>query len=253
MTHKFKTLLIFSACATVLSMYTAAAAPCVSGDTLAQYEALGATGCTYGGLTFYDFNYTSSNSAGYNGSAVSAGEISVNEVTNSTGVGFAFDSSWNSGSPNPGSEFLDGDITFDVSTGNGGPATIADAGLSQTSGVLGNGEANVSEGIGSSTSQETFEFGSQYNATSCAGLGGTWNSGNSTCSLLEVQTDFTPTGSVSVSKDINVQSGSAGNANISLVQDTFSVVPEPRALSLLLGFGLLGGLVLRKKFQSAKA
>ncbi len=253
MTHKIKTLLIFSACATVLSMYTAAAAPCVSGDTLAQYEALGATGCTYGGLTFYDFGYATSNSAGYNGSAVAAGEITVNEVTNSTGSGFAFDSDWNSGTPNPGSEFLDGDITFDVSTGTGGPATIEDAGLSQTSGVLGNGSATVTETIGSSNTLETFEFGNNYNATTCAGIGGTWEASNSTCSLLAVQTTFTPTGSVSVSKDIDVASGSTGNATISLVQDTFSVVPEPRALSLLLGFGLLAGLVIRKKFQSVKA
>jgi hypothetical protein len=61
-----------------------------------------------------------------------------------------------------------------------------------------------------------------------------------------------------VSKDINVNAGTGDGfdyASITKVTDVFSVsaVPEPRALSLLLGLGLVAGFVIRKKFQGARA
>jgi hypothetical protein len=66
-------------------------------------------------------------------------------------------------------------------------------------------------------------------------------------------TIFTPTGTISVTKDINVI-GSNGTASITNVVDVFSqtTVPEPRTVSLFLSLGLFAGIVLRKKFQGAR-
>ena len=258
MTHKIVRLILFSACATVLSMYTAGAASCTSydGDSLATLIT-GSVSCTYGGLTFSDFGYSGASTSG-NGTPVPSTVITVDAITNMYGVGFGFTADWASGNPAPGPtpSYTDGDITFEVSTGNGA-ATIEDAGLSQTSGVLGNGFANVSEGIcaGAGCSVGTFAIetfeGGDYTSGLCTAEGGTFSGG--TCTLLDTDKVFTATGTVMVSKDIDANSGTAGNANITYVADTFSVVPEPRALPILLGLGLVAGLFLRKKFQSVSA
>jgi hypothetical protein len=257
-THKITRLVLFAASAAVLSMYTAGAVTCDSldGDSL-QYFITSVPSCTYGGLTFSNFSYENNNATG-SGQLVTAANISVSAVTNSFGAGLSFDASFNSGFNGTS----DGSIDFSVSAGSG-PTSIEDAGLEQVSGATGTGIASVVEqGCGSSPSctpgtwgTNTFEAGpgSGLNASTCALNGGTFNSSNGICDLGSNDVLFTPTGSVNVVKDVNVTSGGAftGSASISLVSDTFSVVPEPRALSLVFGFALLAGLVLRKKFQSA--
>lgn len=238
MTHKIKTLLLFSACATVLSMYTAAAATCDSmdGDTLAQFISAGS--CTYGGFTFSNFSYTFSNSNG--GQQVTSSNVDVFAVTNADGAGLEFNGSWNAFGNDATS---DGDISFTVTSDNGG-TEISDAGLAVTSGVGGAGVATVSEeGCGPAPCTPGVWAVDTFHSTSVT-------------SDSSEYVFTTPTGSVQVSKDINSAANGTATTNyatISQVADTFSVVPEPRALSLLLGFGILGGLVLRKKFQSEKA
>lgn len=236
MTHKIKTLLLFSACATAMSMFTAAADTCANafttyGDTL-QDLITNNVSCTYGGFTFSNFSYI--------GSPLTASQVTVGTLTNAYGAGLEFNGSWNAFGNNSTS---DGDIGFTV-TSLGGATVIEDAGLAVTSGVGGAGIATVSE--------------DGCSGTNC--VPGTWavETFHSTGTTSD-SADYifnAPTGSVTVSKDINAAANGVDPTNyatISLVADTFSAVPEPRALSLLLGFGILGGLVLRKKFQSVKA
>lgn len=265
MTHKIKTLLIFSACAAVLSMYTAAAETCAAaistyGDTLQDFISNDVT-CTYGGFTFSDFSYVN-NAASGTGTLVTSSDITVATYTSPMGSnGLDFDlTDMNSGFNGAS----DGTIEFEVTANNGG-TEIEDAGLTQISSATGTGLASVAEqGCGPAPcdpgtwATNTFEAGpgNGLNATTCAANGGTWNASNSICDLGSNDVILTnATGSVEVAKDINVTSGGSGtgSASISSVADTFSVVPEPRALSFLLGFGILAGLVLRRKFQSVKA
>jgi hypothetical protein len=239
-TNKIKTLVLFSACAAVLSMFTAGATTCNSldGDALTTFLVTGFS-CTYGGFTFSDFTYTDSASNG--GQVVTAADVTVKAVTNAYGAGLEFNGSWNAFGNDATS---DGDVSFTVTALNGA-TDISDTGLAVTSGVGGTGVATVSEqgcgGVGCTPgtwSVETFQASGPGNDQDVA------------------DTTFSTTGSVSVSKDIN----SAANgipvtdyATISQVVDTFSVVPEPRAMALMLGFALLAGLALRKKFQSSNA
>lgn len=239
MTHKFNRIVLFSACATVISMFTAAAASCPSGDTLAQLETLGS--CQIGDKIFSDFTYTDSVKGG--ALPVTAGDITVDTVGPGQDVagpdyGLEFNGSWTADN----GQTSDGDIGFEVTVVNGAGMEITDAGLAQTSGITGTGVASVSE-------------------LGCSGAGctpGTWavltlEDGSTVQGASEKM--LAPTGTVTVSKDINVVAPAGSFASISLVTDTFSqtAVPEPRALSLLLGLGLVAGFAFRKKLQGVRA
>jgi PEP-CTERM motif len=242
-THKFSRLVLLSASATVISMFTLAAAPCTPG-TLADYVALGATGCSVGGDTFYNFQLVSNNGVGK--PAIPAADITVEglgpagtpgasatELLFPNDIGVDFDAVWQTGA----GQILDDDIAFDVSVGPGA-ATVTDAGIVQTSGIQGNGSVTVSE-IGCS--------GIVFPCTQ------TWGVATNNTNFVS-DTIFTSTGTLSVQKDIAV-AGNDGTATLSNVADVFSSspVPEPRSLSLLLGLGLVAGFVFRKKFQGASA
>jgi len=237
--HKLVRIALFSACTVAISISTAAAATCISGDTLAQYEALGATGCQIGDKIFSNFTYTDSATGG--AIAVTAAGITVNSVgpgqsVTGSNYGLAFDGSWTAlnGQTN------DGDIGFTVTVVNGAGMEITDAGLAQTSGITASGVASVAE-------------------QGCSGTGctpGTWAVLTLQYGTVDAAASdqwLSATGSVTVSKDINVVAPTGSFAAISLVTDTFSqtAVPEPRALSLLLALGLVAGFAFRKKFQSA--
>jgi hypothetical protein len=60
------------------------------------------------------------------------------------------------------------------------------------------------------------------------------------------------TSSLAISKDFQVSTGANGEAAISLIQNTYSQVPEPRLMSLLT-LALLGGLGISKKFKSVRS
>ncbi|MGP0071143.1 MAG: hypothetical protein ACLPWF_04325 [Bryobacteraceae bacterium] len=209
----------------------------MDGETLAQFETAGS--CTYGGFTFSNFSYSYSSSGG--GQTITPSNIDVFATSNADGYGLEFNASWNAYGNNSTS---DGDIHFTV-TANDGASEIQDAGLAVTDGVGGTGIATVSE--------------QGCSGTSC--IPGTWKVDTFDSSVPgtdqgSATTFITPTGSVTVSKDINSSANGVpvtDYATISSVVDTFSVVPEPRALPILLGLGLVAGLVVRKKFQSASA
>jgi hypothetical protein len=58
---------------------------------------------------------------------------------------------------------------------------------------------------------------------------------------------FAGTGTISISKEINVTSGASGTASIANVTDTFSS-PEPLSF-VLLGSGLLGIGLMRRRLN----
>ena len=239
-----KRLLIALACAITLSLFTAAASPltpCPDGATLATYIATygGNTGCQIGDKIFSNFVYTGPSGTG---TAPTSGGITVNTVDGTNNIfpgdiGLSFNGTWDA----TAGQTADGNIAFDVTVAGGGPQEIEDAGIVQSGGVTGNGQAKVTENGCS---------GAVYPCTATWGVvtlqsGQTDNFANDTI--------FTPTGTISVTKDINVI-GSNGTASITNVVDVFSqtTVPEPRTVSLFLSLGLFAGIVLRKKFQGAR-
>jgi hypothetical protein len=244
-THKFAQVLFLAACCAGISTLPLSATPtCVDGAALSTYEALGSGGCTIGNLLFSNFLDTEGATGG-------ATQLAATGITVDT-IGPSGESITG---PNDGVEFtaawiatqgqtVDSDIFFTVSVVGGGPATLTDAGLAQLSQVQSTGTASVAEdgctGVG------------------CNPLTAQWGLLTlNTATLTETTADtlYSATGSVNVAKDIAVTGGSSpsGFAHLSLVQDTFSQVPEPRALALLLGLGLLAGGVFRKKFQAARS
>lgn len=239
MTHKFNRVVLFSACVTVISLFTAAAAPCPSGDTLAQLEAIGS--CQVGDKIFSDFTYTDSATGGaiaVTNTGITVDTVGPGEAVSGANYGLEFNGSWTADN----GQTSDGDIGFEVTVVNGAGMEITDAGLAQTSGIFGTGVASVSE----------------LGCSSAGCTPGTWavlTLEDGTTIQGASDTMLSPTGTVTVSKDINVIAPAGAFASISLVTDTFSqtAVPEPRALSLLLALGLVAGFAFRKKLQGARA
>jgi len=239
-THKFNRIILFSACATVISMFTMSAAPCTPG-TLASYIALGATGCTVGSDTFFDFGLQPNVNGTIPASAITVSGLGPTGTSGASGVapflsndvGVDFGAVW----ATTAGQTLDDDITFNVSVGQGA-ASITDAGLVQDSYTTGNGNVTVTE---KGCSGITFPCNQIWGVTT-----------NDTSFVAD--TIFSSTGTLSVEKDIAV-SANAGTAGVSSVADVFSTspVPEPRSISLLLGLGLVAGFAFKKKLQGAKA
>jgi len=247
--HKFNLISIIAACAAVSSMFTALAQQptCADGKSLEYYITNYSSGCVVGDKVFSDFTYVAS--AGGGASKILAGGITVDTLGPtsdpnpasfySPDIGLQFNTSWAVG---PG-QTLDSTIGFDVAV-VGGASLIKDAAVVQSpSGVSGDGIATVTEaGCGPD------------NPPGCTP--GDWTvftfkQGSS--NHFKDSTTFSTVGSIEVSKDIGLNGNSNGIATISQVQDTFSQIPEPRAMSLLLSLGLLAGLALRKKLQSARS
>jgi hypothetical protein len=213
---------------------------------LASYIALGSTGCSVGGDTFYNFQLIDNASGG--ATAIPASAITVEGygpagTSGASGVapflpndlGVDFDAAWAAAL----GQTEDDNISFDVSVGNGA-AEITDAGITQDSAVFGNGSVSVAE---KGCSGIVFPCSQQ------------WGVSTNDASFI-ADTIFSATGTLSVEKDIEVVGGSTGTGStLSNVADVFSSspVPEPRALSFLLGLGLVAGFVFRKKFQGSNA
>jgi len=226
----------------VISMFTLAAAPCAPG-TLATYIALGATGCTVGGDTFFNFGLLDNGIGGLPATAIDVGGVGPSGTPGASStisafpndLGVDFNAVWGP----LASGTLDDTITFDVSVG-GGAANITDAGIVQSTATGPSGSSvTVTEGGCS---------GIVYPCTQTWGV----NTGDISPFSSISDTIFSATGTLSVTKDIAL---SGAGANLSNVADVFSSspVPEPRALSFLLGLGLVAGFAFRKKFQSARA
>jgi hypothetical protein len=243
-THKFAQYLILAVSALGLSALPAAAdSACPTGVALSTYLATPGFTCSIGDLDFGNFVYTSS--ASNPPTPVPASDVTVGTVDGSAGIGFTFDSNWTA---TGAGEFSDADIGFTVSVIGGGPATLEDAALIQTGGVdLTNTGSMASVGeSGCSGSSNGLDCTQQWSLVT---------SENSNTTATSDHVFYLPTGVLTVSKDINAFDGTSANAfaSVSLVEDTFSQVPEPRSLALLLGFGLVAGLALKKKLQSVQS
>ncbi|MBV9762118.1 MAG: PEP-CTERM sorting domain-containing protein [Acidobacteriaceae bacterium] len=188
----------------------------------------GGYSCTVGDLLFSNFSYTGSGT-----NPISASQITVDTVSND-GIGLSFHAPWSAGA----GMTTDGTIDFTV-TVLGGGSLLEDFGLAQTSGVSGSGSASVAEdGCGPAPCLAT--GGSIYVLTF-------QDSGER---QAQGETTFAPVNSVSVEKDISVN-GNSGFATISVVQDTFSQVPEPVSMGMMGGgLALLGLVRLRRRAKA---
>ena len=198
---------------------------CPDGVSMATYISTYSGGCIIGDKEFSGFNYTPS---GTTASQVAASAVTVDTVGPAvTGasilgpnIGLQFNAPWTASGSGITS---DASISFIVSVLSGA-SIIEDFGLGQTSGITGTGTASIVEdGCGPAP---------------CTPVGGGLGGGvitldSTSTNIGQAETFFTPfQSSVEVSKDIDVSSGSAGFASLSVAQDTFSQVPEPASIAL---------------------
>ena len=247
MTHKFATMILAVSALGLMALPAAADNACstyAGSNNGGTYFGTTGFSCYIGNLDFSNFSYTSSSSNPP--PAVPDTAVTVSTVDNASGIGFLFNASWTATGPNESSDAL---IGFTVSVIGGGPATLEDAALVQTGTIDKTNTGSLTSvgegGCAASTIEGCADIANWVLATS--------QSSNTT--MFADHTFYAPTGVISVSKDINVFTGTDPNAHASIsgVEDTFSQVPEPRSLALLLGLGLVAGLSLKKKLQSVQS
>jgi hypothetical protein len=234
MTRNLNRILIIAVCAVIGSLFTASGGNC--GSTTLDNWLEGAHpgfSCTIGDKTFSHFTYVDT-TFGSITTFIGADGVHVSPINDPLlGIGLKFDAGWQAGLNSSN----DATIDFQVAVTGGGPLQIDDASLVQSGTSFdGTGVAKVSE-------------------DGCGPVHTITTAGKT--DLME-HVFFTPTGSISVEKDIDVagNAGSGtplvGDASISTVRDTFSQIPEPRGISMLLGLGLAVGMAFRKRFQSVR-
>ena len=208
----------------------ASAAPlCVSGGTMASYEALGSGGCVIGNTLFSNFIYLNTFSG--TGVAVPDTTVFLTPVGDTLNPGIVFSSNgWTipSGSPTDDS-LVDSTIKFTVSVMDG-TSLLEDGTLTLTSyAVSGTGFADITETIKPSSVQLQVDSGGPFVSHQY----------------------FPPTNSVSVLKDlvVAVPQGSIGTASIGSFEEDFSEAPEPVS-AVLIGSGLLGLGLWRRRAAS---
>jgi hypothetical protein len=227
-----KRILMMLAAAVILQ--TAAwSATCVVG-TVADYQALGATGCTIGDKLFNNFTFTPTATGG--ATLLTASSVTLTPITGPD-IGLQFNALWFAGT----NQFQDTTIGFDVTVVGGGSFLIKEAStLTSPGGFTGTGAATVSEGL--------------CIGSPCTPVLGTNTINTAGTTILSSNVIFTPSGTLHAVKDIGVTGGSNGTANLSQVTDTFSQtqVPEPTSI-LLLGSVMVvtGGFFRRRQAQKS--
>jgi hypothetical protein len=229
MRRKLSLVILFGLATTAITAFATPVCSSNVTDNGATYFS-GGYSCQIGNLLFSNFSYTASGS-----NPIPSSQITVDTVTND-GIGLSFHAPWDAGTKNSSS---DGTIDFRV-TVLGGGNILEDIGLAQTSGVSGTGYASVAENA--------------CGPAPCTATGGplyVFTFQNSGSRQATDDMTFKKTyPSLNVEKDISVTAGSKGNATISVVQDTFSQIPEPMTMGLIGGgLALLGVARLRRRIK----
>ena len=180
--------------------------------------------CMTNGLTFSNWSYTDLN--------VPAANVSVTPQTVLGDEGFQFQSSWNVNNVNGGPEITEDSLISFTASGPG----ITNLELFFNGSITGTGSANVTENYCLNGPLSGCPVGSSGQIKVTNPPPG-----------FNDQVFFAPVQSISVSKDILVDSGTSGSAMISQVTNNFSS-PEPLSF-VLLGSGLLGLGLLRKRIK----
>ena len=192
--------------------------------------------CISGNLAFSNFGYAPTANPPTN--AIQAASIFVTALTTDWNEGFQFSSGWFVGTP-PANQFQDSLITYDVSTVDNGNS-ITDLHLFFNGSATGTGNASVVENYCKGGSLIT-----------CApGQIGQLSATNPPLKLSDAAT-FDGVSRLSISKDIQVNTGTGpdGTASISQVVNSYSQVPEPGSY-LLFGTGLLAIGFLKRNSQA---
>ncbi len=239
MKNKWLSALLVIGCVTLMSGIGFASA-CPSG-TLADYIGQGFS-CTIGDKTFNNWFY--SGTANPPNFALPPGSIGVNPQTQLGNPGFRFSAPWDVSTDN-GVLSMDSNISYGVTVNPGG-ALITDVSV-----AIGGFSF---EGTGSVEVDETLCVGALFAANgSCSASLKTlkvFTDAGGTVAFNEVS--FAGVSQVGVEKDILLDAGTDGDADVSLVLNNFSeqgVTPEPASI-LLFGSGALAlAGVLRRKLK----
>jgi hypothetical protein len=197
----------------LLGASSALAAACTTG-TVASYEALGATGCSVGSVTFSDISVTTTGS-------VTLTDFKPFTLGNESGLELVYTaSSTSSAAP------ADVTWTYDASDA---PGTLDDAFASLTGTVTGGGHATLGEQLDSTTTPPT----------TVASISLTAPNTSQTVTFAPISTVF-----VTKDQDDFVAAGTTGSSETSVLVNAFSqttAIPEPSTWAMmLLGFAGLG-------------
>jgi hypothetical protein len=215
----------------ILAIAVASYASDCQQTTYDQYTAVGS--CGIGNMTFSDFSYSySSNPPGY---GLPAGSIMTTPITTAYNPGLQFSGGWYASTS---SGILEEDSLFQFAV-TSPTNSINDLSLS----IAGVGFA----GTGAIMVDETACLGAMLPVCTGGTIVTLHVFDSSSGQQLYDQVSFTGVDLVDVSKDVSVQAGSNGSAQLSLVTDQFSSVPEPGTFSMLgLGTVALVGFARRK-------
>lgn len=237
MTHKFAKFLILAASALGLSALPALAdSACTTYSNLAQIESAGSCFVTSGGVTldFSSFDYT----PGGNDPILNASGIGVSVETSPDGPGLSF----NPAIVDTDGQSTDVNVEFTVTDETPG-SLISDVYIALT--------GAYDSGTGSTTT---------YTETICGGAEDQCilyteqpsGPGTDLISLIGNTATGGPVSSLRITKDADAVSGATGVSDLSGFVNEYSTVPEPRAVSLVLGLALLAGFAIFKRRQVAQ-
>jgi hypothetical protein len=249
-THKFAKYFILAISALGLSALPALAdTPCVNAS-LATYIAdfSGSTGCTvtYSSGEELDFNFFSDTLVNLSASTVTVSPVTGGPGTDGPGLNF-----------NPAILLLGGpatediDVQFDATVVTGGAISDVYIDFGNVT-QAGNGVVFYTEKFCDTS------YTQPPGAPPVAGACEEYVEAPSAYSTNVVQLVNSglgaPTNTLQINKDLTATTYGAGDiAGTSLFGNEYSSVPEPRAISLLLGLGLLAGIAIFKRRQATQS